>query len=68
MEYIPNLVFICVIGAVVWLFHKGIGKYPKPLNRSASKIKELREIIVLWMLGMLIPVLRIFLVIPLMAN
>lgn len=68
MEFLPNLIFIFIIGSVVLFFHKGIDRYPEPLEQSEIPYKELEQVFFLWLMGLIIPVTRIFIFTPWLEN
>ena len=46
--WIPRVIFNLIFGLLVWWLHRGIGKYPTPLPRSADRKGELWEIAILY--------------------
>lgn len=68
MEYITQFIFILIIGAVVWLFHKQIAPYPEPRPMSENPHGELKSTLWLWLMALIITALRIFLTTPLLES
>jgi membrane protease YdiL (CAAX protease family) len=68
MDLLWRIIYVFLIGGFVWFLHKGIGRYPAPLPRSENPRVELREVLFLWGIAMLIPILRMFAITPMLAS
>jgi membrane protease YdiL (CAAX protease family) len=64
MDLLWRIIYILLIGAFVWYLHRGIGHYPTPLPKSLNPKREIQEVLLLWCLTIIIPILRIFLITP----
>ena len=63
-ELIWRGVFSAGIGASVWLLHRSIGRYPEPWPRSANPGRELRRVLLLWLIAVAVPLLRMVALTP----
>jgi|GEM_PF-1086785 len=64
MDLLWRAAFSVAIGSSVWLLHSAIGRYPRPLPRSETPSREIRQVLVLWGVAVIVPVLRIFVLSP----
>ena len=60
MDILWRVIFILAIGSFVWFLHRGIGKYPDPLPRANNQTKEIKEVLFLWAIAVIIPIIRIY--------
>ncbi len=68
MELIFRISYCVIIGSLIFILHKWIGRYPDPFPKSGSPGKEIREVLLLWGMAVLIPVARMFAVTPWLSN
>jgi len=64
MELWSKVAFSLGTGAILWVLHRWIGKYPPPLPESRDRGRELREVLLLWLVAVAVPVLRIYVIAP----
>jgi CAAX protease family protein len=64
MALLSKVVFGIVAGAVLWVLHQWIGRYPPPLPRSRDRGRELQEVLLLWLVAVAVPIVRIHAVAP----
>lgn len=60
---IARFAYCAAIGAFIWLVHKA-GAYSEPLPRSASPGREIRDALLLWAVGVAVPLLRMYVAAP----
>jgi membrane protease YdiL (CAAX protease family) len=68
MEIIWRLIFCLLIGSLIFILHKWVGRYPAPFPFSPDPKKEIREVLFLWLLAVCVPILRIFLLTPWLSD
>jgi membrane protease YdiL (CAAX protease family) len=64
MELLSKVVFSVVTGAVIGVLDRGIGSYPPPLPRSRDPRMEIREVLLLWLVAVAVPILRLYAITP----
>ena len=68
MEIVWRIIFCLTIGSLIMILHKWIGKYPTPFPNSPEPKKEIREVLFLWVLAVIVPILRIFVLTPWLSE
>jgi membrane protease YdiL (CAAX protease family) len=56
------MIYVVLIGAFIWYLHRGLGKYPAPLPKSHTPKREIQEVLLLWGVAAIIPILRMFVI------
>ena len=64
MDIAWRLIFCISTGALILLLHGWIGGYPDPFPRSDEPRKEIRDVLLIWSLGVIFPILRLFAINP----
>jgi len=60
--------FIIAVGSLVWLLHRHIGVYPIALPRSVNPSKNIRSVLVLWVIAVIFPILMMVWISPLLDR
>jgi len=68
MDLIWRLIFFVTIGSLILILHKWIGKYPEPLTQSSEPKKEIKDVLFLWCIAVIFPIIRIFAISPWLNN
>ena len=68
MDLVWRLIFCLTIGSLILILHRWIGKYPSPLPDSPKPKKEIREVLFLWIIAVIIPILRMFILTPWLSD
>ncbi len=68
MDLVWRIIFCVTIGSLILILHKWIGNYPAPFPESPEPRKEIREVLLLWSLAVIIPILRIFVISSWLSN
>jgi len=64
MELLSKVVFSVGAGAILWVLHRWIGRYPPPLPRNRDPRMEIREVLLLWLVAVAVPILRLYAITP----
>lgn len=64
MDNASKIAFALGSGIILWVVHRWIGPYPAPLPRSRDRGRELREVALLWLVAVAVPIVRIHAVTP----
>lgn len=59
-----RIVYIILFGFFVFAFHKWLGHYPAPLSRSERPRQEIKDVLLLWSVAVIFPVLRLLFISP----
>jgi membrane protease YdiL (CAAX protease family) len=68
MDLVWRIIYIIIFGAFIWFLHRGIGTYPTAFPKSGNPRLELKEILLLWGISVLIPILRMNVITPWMKT
>ena len=68
MDLVWRLIFCLTVGSLILILHKWIGKYPAPFPASPEPKKEIRGVFFLWIIAVIIPILRIFILTPWLSG
>lgn len=63
-----EIVFIIVFSGLVWLLDRDIDPYPPPLPRSSNPGREIRSVLLLWLLALGVNFLRLSILEPIAQN
>jgi membrane protease YdiL (CAAX protease family) len=64
MDILWRIIFSLSIFSLILALHKWIGKYSKPLNKSINPGKEIKEVLLLWIIAVIVPIIRMFILTP----
>jgi membrane protease YdiL (CAAX protease family) len=68
MDLVWRLIFCLTIGSLILILHKWIGNYPSPFPHSPEPKKEIKDVLFLWCIAVIFPILRIFAISPWLSN
>lgn len=68
MDTLWRLIYCAAIGALVWLLHSKIGSYSPALSRSLQPRRDVYLALILWGVGVIVPLGMIFVVEPLFKQ
>lgn len=64
MDLLWRVGYSITIGLLLWLFHTKIGSYPTRLPRSVQPKREIWEVLLLWGVAVIVPLLMLFVISP----
>jgi len=68
MDIVWRLIFSLTIFSIILILHKWIGKYSNPLDRSNNPKKEITEVLLLWIIAVIVPIVRMFVITPCLTE
>jgi membrane protease YdiL (CAAX protease family) len=68
MDLVWRLIFCVTIGSLILILHKWIGRYPVPFLKSPDPKREIKEVLLLWSLAVIFPILRMFFISPWLSK
>jgi membrane protease YdiL (CAAX protease family) len=64
MELLWRILYIVLFGGFTWFLHRGTGTYPASLPKIKESRQEILEVLLLWGVAVVIPVIRMFIFTP----
>jgi membrane protease YdiL (CAAX protease family) len=68
MDIVWRLIFCLTVGSLILILHKWIGSYPAPFPGSPEPKKEIKDVLFLWCIAVIFPILRMFAISPWLSN